>query len=502
MLFGGGPSDAGVSVTPQTIMEYSPVWSGIGMIASDVAQVPTFVMRKTRDGGKDRATNHPAYKLLRRQASPSQFLSSSIWKEIMVARALLHGNSHSEIIRDRSASPKDLKLLPVSPSTKLEKINGSWWYVTGTNRRKIRPRNVFHLRGPSMEGTGGMSLVEFAKNSIGRGIATDRYASKFFRNSATPSGILSHPGQLGEEGLNNLRQSIEELHGGVANAHRIGVFEEGVTWQALGIDPEKAQMIASLQWSVRDVARWLKMPPHKLGDDSRVSFNSVEQEELSYKFSTLGSWFCKLRDESFEKLLTERQKASESHTVEEKQSQFLAADTKTRHEVYAIGITNGVYNVDEVRNIEGFNPLPEGKGKQHLQPLNMTPIGEEPEPIPPPVVSPEDDNEGDEQSRDVHVDLLRHSVDRALTRLKHVTQKTDGKDCPFLNDQVSPLTEMLGPSIRAANSVGIGTGGQEALKILCAWQNAVEQASSSNRSECAADRVSTESCLEMIGVEI
>jgi HK97 family phage portal protein len=511
-LFGGSESESGISVTDQSLLEFSPIWAGIAMISSDVAQVPTYVLRRTPDGGKDRDKTHGAYDLLRWCASPSQHLCASLWKELMIGRAILHGNSYAEIKRDGAESPKDLPLLPPHPETHLEQINGALWYVTGPQRRKIRPRNVFHLRGPSTEATGGKSLVQFARNSVGRGIATDRFASRFFRNGATPSGILTHPGTIGETALNNLRQSIQELHGGVSNAHRLGVFEEGVTWHALGIDPEKSQMIASLNWSVKECARWLQIPPHKLGDDSRTSYNSVEQEELSYKFSTLGNWFCKLRDEARQKLLSEREKKDDSHTIEEQQNQFLAADTKSRHEVYAIGLTNGIYNIDEVRSIEGFNPLPDDLGKQHLRPLNLAEIGEEPkeeqqQPAPAPEV--DEDQDGD-PSRAAHVQLLEHALQRALNRLCHASRKFDGQPVGDLSSHAAPIGDMLQPVLLACRAVGLTvpeSSGDVAASVVRTWQGALEESNghksedeAEKRSDSVAGTITVTRCLTDLGV--
>ena len=40
-------------------------------------------------------------------------------------------------------------------------------------------------------------------------------------------------------------------------------------------------MIETRRLSIIEVANWLGLPPHKLGDDSRTAYNSLEQENRS-----------------------------------------------------------------------------------------------------------------------------------------------------------------------------------------------------------------------------
>jgi len=49
-----------------------------------------------------------------------------------------------------------------------------------------------------------------------------------WKNAATPSGVLSHPGQLSLQALKNLRESFERAYSGTANAGRPMVLEEGM----------------------------------------------------------------------------------------------------------------------------------------------------------------------------------------------------------------------------------------------------------------------------------
>jgi hypothetical protein len=239
------------------------------------------------------------------------------------------------------------------------------------------PDDVFHLKGTTVEGVEGVNLIAMARNSLGKALAAEKYGNKFFSNNAVPGGVIEHPLRLSDQARAHLRESIQSIHGGLSNAHRVALLEEGMKWAPTGVKPEDAQLVGVMDMSVRDAARWLNMPPHRLGDPTRVGFNSVEQENLAYQQSTLGPWYCRIREEAWDKLLTEEEKENETHVIEEKRISLLAADAKTRYEVYSIGVQNGILSRDEVREFENMNPIPDGDGSTFFVPLNMEETGDE-----------------------------------------------------------------------------------------------------------------------------
>ena len=56
------------------------------------------------------------------------------------------------------------------------------------------PYDVMHIPGLGFDGLIGYSPIAIAKNALGTSMATDEYASKFFENGASPSGVLEYPG--------------------------------------------------------------------------------------------------------------------------------------------------------------------------------------------------------------------------------------------------------------------------------------------------------------------
>jgi HK97 family phage portal protein len=477
--FGSNASDSGVSVTVNSLLSYSPIWAGVRMISQDVAQMPLYVYRRA-NGGKERATEHAAYRLLRRQANED--MTASMWKQVVVTHALLYGVSYTLIDRTGGAEPD--QLLPVSPDrvrSFRDHQTGALRYEVGfadrpdlQNPVRVPAGDMIVILGLTLDGLGGLSLIEYARNSIGRGLAAEKYSNKYFRNNARPGGILVHPNKLDDVALNNLRDSFSQLQEGLDNAHRFAILEEGMQWIQTGVDPEKSQLIQSLEFGVKDASRVLGIPPHRLGDDSKTSFASLEQENLSYQQSSLGPWYSKIQEESYAKLLSPDERKADSHTVEFERNAILQADAKTRHDVYAVGLNWGFYNRNEVRAWENMNPLPDGAGEEFYMPLNMAIAGEEPEPVAEPVapaetlpVAPDDEPVEDDER---HVDpavvsalsrLMNDAAARAGRRMSHYFQRASASGKYFcleidrMDRHIEVVGSMFEPVVAAIDATGL-----------------------------------------------
>ena len=145
-----------------------------------------------------------------------------------------------------------------------------------------------------------------------------------------------------------------------------------MTWQAMGINPHDAMLVDQFAFTVKDVARFLRIPPHKLGDDSKVAYNSIEAENRAYIDHTLGDWICRIESELTDKLFrTDELEYFACFDL----SRMVRADSKTRWQGHKIAKETLVKTTNEIRREEGLNPVEGGDVFEH--PL-LTKVEEEP----------------------------------------------------------------------------------------------------------------------------
>lgn len=401
-VMGGGPASSGAKVNPSTAMSYAPFYRGVVLIARSVAKIPIQVYR--REGpGKERDKEHPAYRLLHQK--PNAYQTAFVWKERAQAEVINRGNSYAYIYRDQGGRPIDIVPLVVEKTFPVIE-DGALWYVTDVagKMRKLSAGDVIHLRNLG-DGILGKSVVAYAKESLGIGIAAQTYAAVYYKNGARPSIVLEHPATLTLEAGNRLRETWPKMHSGLDNFHKFAILEEGMKLNPYSPSNEDSQFLETRGFQVREAANWLGLPPHKLGDTTRTAYASLEQENQSFLDDSLDPWLCLWEGELGDKLLTEEEKEADTHLIEFNRNALARANMGDRFEAYGSALTNGWMNRDEVRARENLNPIPGGEGQKFMVPLNMGIAGEgddegeeEPAAPPPPPEEDEDDQE-DEAAR-------------------------------------------------------------------------------------------------------
>ena len=364
-LFGGASTDSGVSVTPDTALTYSAVYAAVRCIAESVSSLPLNYYERLPAGGKMHAKANPLHHLLHDEPNPE--MTSLQWREASMAHLLLHGNSYTEIVRDLEGNA--VELWPIDPTMVAPKRtdSGELYYELNRGKNFITANNMLHIPGLSFDGISGVSPITLARQSLGLSMAIEQFGAGYFGRGARPGGVLTFPGQLSPEARQNLRRSFEELHAGGANSHRVALLEAGLKWEAIGVPPDDSQFLQSREFQIIEVARWFNLPPNKLKDLSKTSYNSLEQMEISFVVDTLRPWLVRWEQQLNRKIIRPKDKGS--FFFEFNVDGKLRGEIAARYQSYSVARNWGWLSVNEIREKENMNPI-EG-GDVYMQPMNM-----------------------------------------------------------------------------------------------------------------------------------
>ncbi len=346
-------SAAGVNVTPEVALTYSAVYACTAVIAEDESTVPLPVFQKRAEMRISR-NDHPLHYLLNMQPNPDQ--TAQEFREWMTAVAALRGEALAEIVAGRRGFADQLKPLDPNRTSKERLPSGAVRYKhrpEGTGQEKtLDAEVVFRLPGRL-----GLSVVTLARETIGSAIAGDRFSSAMWKNGIKPRMGLQHPGTMSAEAQQRLAASIDQDHGGAANAGRTVIFEEGMQWVKIGVDPKDAQFLESRQFSVEEVCRWFRVPPHKVAHLLRSTNNNIEHQGIEYVTDTLRPWCVRWENAIAVQLIIET-----DLFVKHNLDALLRGDAITRAQSLEIQRRNGALNADEWRAIEDRNPRTDAGG--------------------------------------------------------------------------------------------------------------------------------------------
>lgn len=359
----GSESDSGVSVNGKSILTWAPMWYGINKISGHVAQLPCDLREQTSEGVSRQVDTHPSYWLMNYQ--PNEMMGPSVFRETMMHHALAWGNGRAAINRNDRRDPAEL--IPLLPDrTNTITVNGEKWHVhrnpeTG-EITKIRDNDVLHICGFGFDGIQGFSLIEFARNSIGMGLAAEKHVNRHFKNGAAPSLVLEAPPGMfrNEQDAREFLRNWNDYYQGVDNSNKTGLLREGMKATSLaGMSGRDAQWLEERVFQRQEAALWLLLE-QILGDGSSVSYNSLEQKNLGYLVNCLMRWLIKWEEELARKLLTRTQFESGRYYWKFKVAALLRGTTTERYNVYQVGIQNRILNPNEVRAMEDLPPYEGG----------------------------------------------------------------------------------------------------------------------------------------------
>jgi len=385
---GFGLSAAGQNVTVDSALRHWPVWSCVRVISETVASLPCIVYRRRADGGKERALGHRLYDVLHYQPNPEQ-TAMDYWDVVMV-HCLTWGNHYSQIERDDYGTRA---LWPLDPSRMQIGRNGAGqleyrYRQHGGDVQTFAFADIFHVHGLSWNGTVGLSVIGYAREAIGLGLSLEEFAARYFGQGTHPRGVLQHPGKLSDDVQERLRASWNEIYQGTANAHKVAILEQGMTWEPMVIPPEDSQFLESREWGAEIIAAWYRVPPHKIGLLKHATFSNIEHQAIEFVTDTIRPWVYRL-EQSIRRDIFQIGDGKRDHYAEFLVDGLLRGDLASRYAAYATARQNGWMSADDVRGLENMNPLTEGTGRIYWRPANMLDAATPSPPTPsPPTPSP------------------------------------------------------------------------------------------------------------------
>lgn len=425
--FSGGASPAGVTVGHQSALRYTPFWAAVRIISGTMGSLPFKVYRRLENGGKEQAANHPLYALLHER--PNEYMDAVTFLETRMAHVLCYGNGYAEIQRDGSGRP--VALWPLLPNRTARKVrdDGTLYYEVRINDSgttvQLADSDVLHIKGLGFDGYTGYDVVTYHADALGYGIAVKEYGARFFANDANPGGVLECPAVMSDGAFKRLKESWNEAHTGLSHAHRMQILEEGTKWNKIGVEPEKAQAIETMKFTIDDCARIFQIPPHKLGSMEFSKYNNVEQLQIDFVCTTMLYWFRKWEQEVNFKLFLPSERGR--MFCEILADAALRGNTEARTAYYASGRQWGYLSINDIRAKENLNPIGPA-GDTYLDPLNMVPAGtleppEKPAEQPDDPIDPVEPADGeDDPVRAAHQRLLVSQCRRILTKQRNAQQ--------------------------------------------------------------------------------
>jgi HK97 family phage portal protein len=400
-----------------------------------------------------------------------------------MVHALIWARGYVWIDRDEAGRPVGLyNLLP--DRTSIEVVDGRTVIASEIDGRLrgFELRDTIVLENVSIDAADSFGPLRAARHNVGLQLAKRKFTSRFYSHGCHAGGILQVPPGASDKAVKKIQDSLEKHRAGGDESFRALVLRDGFKWHQSTIDPDSAQASETEEAEVRNVARFYRLAPSRLGVKESISYNSEEAARRAYHDETLSYWLTQIKTECTLKLLTERQYESDSHFVDYNVHALNWADTATVISVGVQGVVNGIFNRDEVRRWFNLGPLPDGQGEQFLQPLNLTTVG----------ADGSDGSQGtdgatDDQARAAIRHLLIQTAGRAVTAAWSDARRGVAIDGEQLRGKLATIADSPA-AVAAALGVRVDLPGLVLAELREAWESRAA-ADFGLRQAAAQDRV-------------
>lgn len=371
-----GPATAGMDVDENTALTFATVFACVSKISKTIATLPVYTYTKPQPRVRQ-PVEHPLNDILNGQAS-DEALGVTV-REAMLANTLLWGRGYAEkVMSNDSRTLKALHNLPTRCVTPKRDGDNKLYYEyrpDGTAKPENLPASrVLAVNGLSLNGITGLSVIGYNREAVALGMASTRFGGSFFGNGAWAGGFITRPlgaPKLGDDAGKRMLAEINDQFRGPSKAFGLGLLREGMEFKQLAMPLKDAQFLELRQYQRVEICGMFDMPPPLIGDLTNAHYNNVEQANIAFAVHCLLPWCIRLESAYRAHCLGIDSGVYVKHNL----AGLMRGDSAARSSFYTQGRQWGWLSVDDIREMEDLNPLPDGWGNEYLRPLNMVPVG-------------------------------------------------------------------------------------------------------------------------------
>lgn len=350
-----GAWQSNVVVNRDTVMSNPYVFACQTLIARDIAKLRVKLVERT--GKIWRETTRSAFSPVLRK--PNHFQTrNQFWENWMLSK-LSRGNTY--VLKQRDARGVVVALYVLDPNrvTPLVSDDGAVFYdmamdnLPGVAQQITVPaREIIHDRWNCLfHPLVGLSPIFANGIAATQGLRIQDNSAVFFGNQSRPGGILTAPGKIGDDTAQRLKAAFDANYSG-ANAGKIAVVGDGLTFTQLSVTAEDSQMVEQLKWTAEAIAATYHVPLYKIGAGPVPTAGNVQTLNLEYYSQCLQSLI-----EDAESLLDEGLGLDgQTVGVEFDTENLLRMDSKTHMEMLALGVGSALIAPNEGREKLDMDP--------------------------------------------------------------------------------------------------------------------------------------------------
>ena len=340
----------------EKVLSEATYFACMKVLSESIGKLPLKLLRHNEKNGVETARKHPLYNVLYSRPNP-YMTASNFWSTVEYNRNH-YGNAYVWI----QGAGKDMKLW-VLPSDQVEiwyddaKILADqpdifYRYSTGDKVITFGSEEILHFKSSNtLDGLIGVSVQDQLKMTIGGALKSQKMLNKMYSSGFTAKAVLQYTGDLSEANVKTFLKGIQSYANGELSEDGISdiiPIPVGAQLTPLNVKLGDNQFIEIRQYTALQIASAFGLKPMQIGDYTKSSYASAEQQSLSFYVDTLLYIIKQYEEELTYKLLSSDEVANGYH-FKFNVAVILRADLKTQIETLSNAVANFIYTPNEAR---------------------------------------------------------------------------------------------------------------------------------------------------------
>lgn len=357
-----------------TAMSVATVYRCVKLLSESVANLPLLYMR-LKDGifVEDRTSRLHYLLDVQPDFTKSAF---DFWKET-VEHVLLDGNAYIVPVYNTATLEID-RLVLCGRGTVSHDVLRDTYNVTDMINGVYgcyREQDIIHIKGHSADGKTGISVLQYARQTLDIALTGDRETLKRFANGGNVRGLVTNDKSVtgfGEYQDAQLESTAESIDGKFQSGERIVSLPGQVDFKQISLSSTDMQFLESRKFTIRDICRFFGVHPSFVFDDTSNNYKSAEMANVAFLSNTLNPLLRNIENEMLRKLVAPSLCCKRKFQFDRRG--LYACDLDSRVKYQANTIAAGIYTVNDWRKEE--NKPPVAGGDKVLVSANLKDINE------------------------------------------------------------------------------------------------------------------------------
>lgn len=348
-----------VTITRDVAEKIGALNYGISLISETIASLPVYLYKRDESGGREKVDDY-RNKLL--NLENSDYSTAYNMKRNLVSDYLYHGNGYLDIYRDNDYKIKSLIHIPykdiqIRKSDRFNKREVTYTYDYW-GMSNIPSFGVVNLARNTKDGElEGQGVLKEGSLILGNSYGFESFTETTIKSGFNVKGVVEKDGILTKPAKESLMAMLKKFFSGSRNAGKVLVLDDGMKFKPISMSPADLELLQQKEFTIKDIARLLKIQPSLLGiANGGMTYSNEKDNQLQFLKYTIEPLLT-IIEQTFNKYLLTEDEKSRGFFFEFNTQNMLRTSPADEIKMYVDAVKGTILTADEARQRLNWKPL-------------------------------------------------------------------------------------------------------------------------------------------------